>query len=195
MTEFCLAAAILVASAAAPTATSIPQSKNAAGAPETFSARAHVGTDAANADVYLTIRVEKYTPEKEREAVLKALQTGGSAAFLEALHKSPVAGQLDTGKQTFPIRWARDTRDEKGGRVITLVTDKPVYFVGAGVPGAKPRAGYDVAVIQLKMDPAGVGQGTMAAAARVKPGEPEGVQVDDYGSEPVKLMSVTRRIQ
>ena len=188
MTQFCLAALLLVSAAAS------PQSKNVAGAPETFSARAHVGTDAANADVYLTIRVEKYTPEKERDAVLKALQAG-SEAFLEALRASPVAGQLDTGKQTFAIHWARDTRDEKGGRLITLVTDKPMYFVGAGVPGAKPRAGYDVAVIQLKMDPAGVGEGTMAAAARVKAGEPEGVQVDDYGSEPVQLKSVTRRIQ
>jgi len=191
MTEFCLAAVLLVSAAAG----ALPQSKNVAGAPETFNARAHVGTDAANADVYVTIRVEKYTPEKERDAVLKALQSGGSTAFLDALHKSPVAGQIDTGKQTFAIHWARDTRDEKGGRVITLVTDTPMYFVGAGVPGAKPRAGYDVAVIQLKMDPAGIGEGTMAAAARVKPGEPEGVQVDDYGSEPVKLMSVTRRIQ
>jgi hypothetical protein len=29
----------------------------------------------------------------------------------------------------------------------------------------------------------------------VKPGEPTGVQVDDYSSEPIKLLSVTRKIQ
>jgi len=138
--------------------------------------------------------VQKYTPDKEREAVLKALQTGGEAAFVEAVRKAPVAGQIDIGKQTFTIRWAREVKDEKG-RTITLVTERPVYFVGAGVPGAKARTGYDVAVVQLKMDSAGVGEGVMAAAAKVKPGEPTGVQVDDYGSEPIKLLSVTRKIQ
>ena len=172
----------------------VPQSKNFTGAPETFHARAQVATEAARGDVYVDIRVDKYTPDKERETVLKALQTGGESAFVEAVRKAPVAGQITIGKQTFTIRWAREVKDDKG-RTITLVTEKPVYFVGAGLPDAKSRAGYDVAVVQLKMDPAGVGEGTMAAAAKVKPGEPTGVQVDDYGSEPIKLLSVTRKIQ
>src|SRR5215471_6961015 len=190
MAVFCLAVGLLLSGIVAPA----PQSKNFKGAPETFSARAQVATETARGDVYLTIKVDKYTPDKEREAVLKALQSGGSSAFVDALRKTPVAGQIEIGKQTFAIRWAREVSDDKG-RVITLVTEKPVYFVGAGVPGAKSREGYDVAVVQLKMDPAGIGEGTMAAAARVKPGEPTGVQVDDYGSEPVKLLSVTRKIQ
>jgi hypothetical protein len=189
MLEFCLAAAILLA----PAAGAAPQSKKFT-APETFNARANVSTDAARGDVYVTIHVQAYTPGKERDAVVKALETGGSAAFLDALKKTPVAGQIEIGKQTFAIRWARDVADDKG-RVITLVTDTPVYFVGAGLPDAKPRAGYDVAVVQLKMDPAGIGEGTMAPAAKVKPGEPSGVQVEDYGADPVKLRSVTRRIQ
>jgi hypothetical protein len=175
-------------------AAAVPQSKNFTGAPETFHARANVATEAARGDVYLDIRVQQYTPEKERDTVLKALETGGEAAFVEAVRKAPIAGQIEIGKQTFTIRWAREVKDDKG-RVITLVTERPVYFVGAGLPGAKARAGYDVAVVQLKMDPAGVGEGVMAAAAKVKPGEPTGVQVDDYGSEPVKLLSVTRKIQ
>jgi len=171
-----------------------PQSKNFTGAPETFHARAQVSTEAARGDVYVDIRVQKYTPEKDRDAVLKALETGGEAAFVEAVRKAPVAGQIEIGKQTFTIRWARDVKDDKG-RVITFVTEKPVYFVGAGLPGAKSRAGYDVAVVQLKMDPAGVGEGVMAAAAKVKRGEPTGVQIDDYASEPIKLLSVTRKIE
>jgi hypothetical protein len=170
------------------------QSKNFTGAPETFHARARVSTEAARGDVYLDIRVQKYTPDKDRDVVLKALETGGTVGFVEAVRKAPIAGQIDIGKQTFTIRWAREVTDEKG-RTITLVTERPVYFVGAGLPDAKPRTGYDVAVVQLKMDPAGVGEGVMAAAAKVKPGEPTGVQVDDYSSEPIKLLSVTRKIQ
>src|SRR5262245_36294559 len=95
-------------------AAAAPQSKNFTGAPETFHARANVATEAARGDVYLDIRVQKYTPEKDREAVLKALQSGGTAAFVEAVRKAPIAGQIDIGKQTFTIRWAREVKDDKG---------------------------------------------------------------------------------
>jgi hypothetical protein len=173
---------------------SAPQSQKFVGAPETFSARAQVSTETARGDVYVTIKVQKYSTEPELDSVVKALDAG-HAAFLDALRKSPALGQVEVGKQTFTIRWAREAKDAKGGRVITLVTDKPVYFVGAGLPGAKPREGYDVAIIQLGMDPAGVGEGTMAAAAKVKAGGEAGVQVDDYGTQPIKLLSVTRKIQ
>jgi hypothetical protein len=45
------------------------------------------------------------------------------------------------------------------------------------------------------MDSAGLGEGTMAAAAKVKSGGDAGVQVDDYGTEPVKLLSIKRLIK
>jgi len=170
------------------------QSRKFVGAPETFNAKARVATDDARGDVYVTIHVDKYTPEKERDAVVNALKSGGSDGFLQALRKSPVAGKVDIGKQSFPIHWAREERNDKG-RVITLVTDRPVYYVGAGLPDAKARAGFDVAVIQLQMDTSGVGEGTMAAAAKVKPGGATGVEVEDYATTPVKLPSVTRKIQ
>ena len=63
----------------------------------------------------------------------------------------------------------------------------------AGQADAKPRAGYEVAVIQLKVDGRGDGAGTMAAAARVRPGGETGVQIDDYAEVPISLVKVTRK--
>ena len=74
-----------------------------------------------------------------------------------------------------------------------FVTDKPVFFVGGGRADAKPRAGYESALIQLLVDEAGSGTGTMAAAARVKPGGETGVRIDNYAEEPLTLMKVTRK--
>jgi hypothetical protein len=170
------------------------QSGKFTGAPETFNARATISTAAGKGDAYLTIHVEKYTSDRDRQEMQRALETGGSAGFLAALRKAPVAGRFDVGKQTFDIRWARQA-PSGSGRVITLVIDRPVYFVGAGMPGAKSREGFDLAIVQLTMDSAGIGEGTMAAAARVKPGGPTGVQVDNYATAPVKLVSVTRKIE
>jgi hypothetical protein len=170
------------------------QSKNKKGAaPEVFRGTAKVSTATAGGEAHVSIEIDRYTPEKDLQAMEQALKSGGSAAFLEALKRAPVAGRFKVGDQTFTIRWARE-RPSASGRVISVVTDTPVYFVGAGVPGAKPRAGFDVAVVLLNMDSAGVGQGTLALAAKVKPGGTAGVEVEDYASEPVKLVSVFRVI-
>lgn len=165
------------------------QSKNKTG-PEKFRATARVGLETAVGDAHLTIAIDRYTPDKDIQAMEQALKAGGSDAFLAALRRAPVAGHLTVGAQTFTIRWARQ-RATASGRVISLVTDTPVYFVGGGTPDAKPRSGYDVAVVQLNMDSSGIGKGSMAAAARVKPGGADGVEVEDYASEPVKLQSVS----
>jgi hypothetical protein len=47
-------------------------------------------------------------------------------------------------------------------------------------------------VILLEVDQVGLGNGTMAAAARVRPGGPTGVQIDDYAETPVKLVTVRK---
>jgi hypothetical protein len=169
------------------------QPKTAKG-PEIFNARASVGSAAGQGDTHVTVRIDRYTPEKELDAMERALKDGGSPAFSVALRRAPIVGQFEIGTQTFAIRWARQ-KPTPTGRVITAVIDKPVYFVGGGVPGAKPREGFDVAVVQLIMDSSGVGEGTMAAAARVKPGGPTGVEIDAYDAEPVKLRSVMRLIK
>ena len=59
---------------------------------------------------------------------------------------------------------------------------------------AKPRAGYEVGLIRIQVDNAGMGSGEMAAAARVKPGGETGVQVDDYAEQPLTLTGVARKI-
>ena len=75
---------------------------------------------------------------------------------------------------------------------IAIVTESPLFFVGGGEVDAKPRKGFEVAVIQLEVDSIGLGTGTMAAAARVRPGGATGVQIDDYAETPVKLVTVRK---
>jgi len=192
---FCAAALILVV--AHPALGGAAQSKNnknkKTATPELFRATAKVSTATAGGDANLSIEVDRYTADGDLQTMEKALQAGGSAAFVEALRKAPVAGRLKVQDRTFTIRWARE-RPVTNGRVISLVVDSPVYFVGGGVPGAKSRAGYDVAVVLLEMDSSGVGRGTIAPAARVKPGGQAGVEVEDYATEPVKLVSVFKNV-
>ena len=164
------------------------------GAPETFSANAHVKSKAGAAAATIIIHIQRYTPDFDRTAVETALKTGGYPAFLTAVRKAPDVGYVGLGDQKFTIRWAREVKTAKG-RTITVVTEKPVFFVGGGGTDTKPRAGYEVAVMQFQVDEVGLGEGSMAAAARVKPGGETGVVIDDYAEEPIKLTTVRRQQQ
>jgi hypothetical protein len=73
-----------------------------------------------------------------------------------------------------------------------MVTDRPVLFVGAGAPGAKPKAGYDFAVIDLEVDAKGAGSGTISPAAKVTVKDGAFV-VEDYSGEVVRLTNVSHK--
>ena len=170
------------------------QAPSSAGAPETFSANAQVSGGAGAIAATIQIQIQRYTPDFDRKSVESALKGGGYPSFLTALRKAPEVGTVGIGDQKFAIRYAREEKTAKG-RTITVVTDKPMFFVGGGKADAKPRAGYEVGAIQMMVDSVGLGSGSMAAAARIKPGpEGVGVQVDDYADAPIKLTTVNRKM-
>jgi len=183
-------ASLIVALVFAAASTLEAQSRRVAG-PETYSASARARADGGVSSAFMKIHIAQYTDDRDRAAVEEALKLGGYPAFLTALRSAPEVGYVEFGEQKYPIRWARQTDDGKR-RTIVLVTDKPMYFVGGGAPDAKPREGYDVALLRLRMDPAGIGEGDMAGAARIRPGGETGVQVDDYASELIKLTAISR---
>jgi hypothetical protein len=151
-----------------------------ANAPEIFSATAQAKSDTSAVSGALEVRLNRYTPDFDRKTVEAALKSGGYPKFLLALRNAPEVGQLVLG----------------GGEpfAIVVVTDKPVFFIGGGRnAGTKPRAGYEVAVLQIQLDEKGQGRGTMAAAARVRPDGDGGVLLDDYAEEPITLTKLTRK--
>jgi hypothetical protein len=164
-------------------------------APETFRASAKVTDNAGLAGAgYVDIHINKYSTDKEREALMTAFKSGGYPALVTALRQAPTVGTVKVGGDTFEVRWAREQRSGENRRTITVVTDKPMLFVGGGNVNAKPREGYDLAVMQFDMDDSGVGNGTMAAAAKIKPGGPNGFELDDYADQPIKLVSISRSL-
>jgi hypothetical protein len=138
------------------------------------------------------VHIDRFTADRDRTMLVNALKTNGYQAFLPAFKKVPVIGYIAIKDQKWDLKWAHSAVKDLG-QVITVATDKPVYFAGGGAADAKPRAGYDMAVIRLDVDTIGMGKGTFATAAKVKPNaDATGVEVDDYGGEPLAITSVTR---
>jgi hypothetical protein len=139
------------------------------------------------------IQIDRYVADADHQAIASALKETGYEAFLDALRKAPVIGAVKIGNRSVPIRWARE-QPSGDGRRIAVVTDAPVFFAGAGATNAKPTAGFDVAVVEFTVDSVGLGSGKMAPAARVKPGGPTGIEIDDYAGKPMTLATVARNV-
>jgi hypothetical protein len=159
---------------------------------ETFTATAAVKTaGAAAASAPVTIVIDRKMPPSEADRLVGAFTAGGASALRKALLGVAPTGtvQLGAGAPT-PTRLAIERPTDKG-RLLTIVSDQPLLFLGGGVPGAKPKAGYDFAIIDIEIDGEGSGSGTLAPAAKVT--VKDGVFiVEDYASELVRLTAVKK---
>lgn len=160
--------------------------------PVDFSATVNLVGPMGAAATNLMIHLDRYTSDRDRATLVDALRQNGYQGFLPAFRQAPVVGYIQIKEQKWEVRWAhQQTVDLR--QTVTVATDQPIYFVGGGRPDAKPRAGYDMAVIRLDVDSIGMGKGSFAAAARVKPSsDGQGVQVDDYAGQPAEITSVKR---
>ena len=182
---FCglLACTVLVAAASA-----------ASGQPrETFTATATVKTaGGASATAPVTITVDRRMPQSEADGLVAAYKSGGAAGLRKALTGVAPTGSvtLGNGKPT-PTRITIERPTDKG-RLLTIVTDTPILFLGAGVPEAKSKAGYDFAVVDIELDEKGNGAGTLAPAAKIVL-KNNAFVVEDFASELVQLTAVSKK--
>jgi hypothetical protein len=163
-------------------------------APETFTSPAQARTATGGSAATVRLRIDRYSSAAELKAMTDGLTYGGYPGFVQAVRKAPAVGHVEIGDVKVVVRWARAQPTEKGGRAISLVTERPVYFIGGGRADARPREGFELAVVQLTVDEFGLGSGTMAAAAKVKKDGEGGVSIEDYADEPIKLTFVSRVI-
>ena len=129
--------------------------------------------------------------QTEADKFLAAFKSGGAAAVRKALEGVAPVGSVKVGSDdATPARLALERRTD-GGRLITIVTDTPIRFVGGNASGAKPKEGYDFGVVDLEVDDNGNGNGEVSPAAMITVNQDMFV-VSDYSSEVVQLTAVTR---
>ena len=159
---------------------------------ETFTATATVNTaGGASATAPVTINIDRAMPQAEADGLVAAFKSGGVSGLRKALKGVKPTGSvtLGGGKAT-PTRITIERATDKG-RLLTIVSDTPILFLGAGVPAAKKKAGYDFAVVDIELDAKGSGAGTLAPAAKIilKDGA---FVVEDFASELVQLTAVSK---
>ena len=159
-------------------------------APETFNATASVKRGGASASAPLAVTVTRYASAAERDAVMAAVREGGTAAARKVLAAMSDAGVIRLGERSTPIKFAAQ-RPIGSGRLVTVVTAEPILFLGAALPEAKARAGYEVAVAMLQVGDHD-GTGELVPAAKVGMDENGALLIDDYGATVVWLNGLAR---
>lgn len=178
-----VAAAISVVSA---------QAADGQSAAETFTGTATVTTaGAATASAPITIVVKRKLSQTEADGLTAAFKSGGAPALRQALGKVPDTGTVRLGQGTpTPTRLTIERVTDKG-RLLTIVTEQPILFLGAGMPKAKSKEGYEFGIIDIEVDAAGKGSGTLNPAAKVSVRQGAFV-VEDYASDVVRLVNVKK---
>ena len=165
------------------------------GQPEVFTGTAQAKNAKGAVSGTIEVRLRRVTPQFDKTAVETALKEGGYPRFVTAIRNAPEVGQLVLGGgNPFSIRYARERVDVTGRRLV-LVTDKPVFFVGGGRADENlaARKGFEVAVVEIKIDSKGAASGSMAAAARVRPDGDGGVLLDDFAEQLITITNIARK--
>jgi hypothetical protein len=167
-------------------------SLSAALAGESYTATATGKVDGEEKEVTATIRIDRFSTQAEKDEARTAFDAGGTTGLASKLNTMPTVGKLtfEDGR-VFDLKLTNDVK-LMDGRFVTVITAKPIVFLGADRPGAKPIKGYDVGVIDLNLKTNGSGNGTAAPAAKVKIGDMGGFQVEDYGAKTIWLRGVKK---
>lgn len=161
--------------------------------PETYAATASVKTaGGASLSAPVTVAITSWTSDAERKRLSGILKSGGSAALQKALDSAKPVGTVTLGTSRYDAKYAYAMGSSEG-RIISLVTAKPMFFVGAGAPSAKPKSGHILGVVTIEVNASGTGKGTITPAAAVKMSTSNAIVVEDYSAELVTLPDVKKK--
>jgi opacity protein-like surface antigen len=167
-------------------------SLSAALAAESYTVTATGNVDGKGKSVKATITIDRFSTQTEKDAARAAFDAGGTTGLAAKLKTVPAVGRLtfEDGR-VFDLKLTNQF-EVMGGRFVTVITAKPIVFLGADQPGAKAIDGFAVSVIDLSLKANGTAEGTAAPAAKVKIGDKGGFQVEDYGSRTIWLKDIKK---
>ena len=73
--------------------------------------------------------------------------------------------------------------------VEAILNGRCIAFVGAGLPNASPRAGFDLGLVLLDVPSSGAGSGELAPAAKLALNAQGALVTEDYGKGTTILLS------
>lgn len=156
---------------------------------ETFRAfAASLGTGRAGA---LTITIERWSTDEEREMLLTTLQEFGRDKLVDTLMKiRPRVGYMRLPNSIgYDLSYARNNPVPDGGRRVVIATNRRVAFREAATNQRSMQ--YQLTLIELRLDKNGKGEGKMVPAAKISwDTKDKKIEIENYSALPVDLLNV-----
>jgi hypothetical protein len=134
------------------------------------------------------IVLNRWLTDQERDRLLAVLLEKGPEKLLEALQDTPRVGYIRTPDGiAYDLNFSRRTPGEDGGERIEVFTGRDFRFWGP--INQQGAIDYSFAVIELRINRDGQGEGRMSLATRVMG---KALALEEYATQPVSLQKVRR---
>jgi len=156
---------------------------------ERFTARARGNARASGKMFSVEITIDSYSTPADQKTLIDAFQSGGHDALVKTLSKMGSRGRVAiTGTVGYRVAYVR-TFPTATGRVIRLITDRPIKFAEAYVGGRSTD--YDLSAIQLNLDTdPKKSDGSLVVAGQFKVDKEGQIVFESYGSGPWTLANI-----
>ena len=129
-----------------------------------FAVNLNAERPAAKANI-VEIKINRWSDDGQRAALVDALRKGGETAALTALQKTHPVGIVRTPDSVgWDLHYAHEVPTDDGGRHIIIATDRPIAFWEAA--NNTRSSHYPFTLIELHLDKNGKGEGRMTIAAK-----------------------------
>jgi hypothetical protein len=160
------------------------------GVAERFSAVA-VDLDRGNATP-IQIVINRWSSDAERDRLMNVMMNKGANALLETLQDLPRVGYIRTNTSLgWDLHFASRVPGEDGGERIIIATDRPMSF--SETWNQSRSVDYPFTIIELRVNNAGEGDGTLSLATKVIPDKANNiVTLENYDIQRIRLQQVKR---
>jgi hypothetical protein len=139
----------------------------------------------------LDIVIERWTDAGENEKLMTAFDEKGQAGLVDALQNTDAVARIRTpGSLSYDFHYARQMTEKNGVRRILLITDRPISF--GELTNRGRSLDYPFALIDLRIDASGRGEGKMFLATKIiRTGDL--FVLENFATQPVVLSDVKRQ--
>jgi hypothetical protein len=160
-------------------------------ASERFTATAAVNAASGGATIPLTIVIDKFSTDAERESLIKALKEGSTSAR-DLLARRSVVGSLQVGTRSTPIKYAYAVSADNR-RLITVVTGSPIMLDGASRATPATEPGFDLGLVLLDVPSSGSGTGDLVPATKIRVEQDNSIVTEHASPDLIRLSNVIAR--
>jgi hypothetical protein len=138
----------------------------------------------------IQIGIERWSTAEERQMLLDTLRQKGREVLADTLARMPRIGWIRLpNTRAQDLRYAWQTPLPDGGRRVVVALDRIANY--AEMTTSSRTQNYEFSVAEIHFDKDGKGEGKLSPLAKVDIDKAtDQIEIEDYSSQPVRLMQV-----